>query len=76
MIDWLLIYGFLPLIVKRLDCGILLLGISPPVGIGGISYGNYRMKKSYNRYGHSLLRIEEVPFLFVFVCHLFALSNI
>lgn len=25
------------------------------------------MKKDYNRHCHSLLRIEEVPFLFVFV---------
>ena len=34
------------------------------------------MKKDYNRYCHSLLRIEEVPFLFVFVCRPSALSNI
>ena len=34
------------------------------------------MKKDYNRCCHSLLRIEEVPFLFVFVCHPSALSNI
>ncbi len=34
------------------------------------------MKKDYNRCCHSLLRIEEVPFLFVFVCRPSALSNI
>ncbi len=34
------------------------------------------MKKDYNRYCHSLLRIEEIPFLFVFVCRPSALSNI
>ncbi len=41
-----------------------------------ISYGNYRMKKDYNRCCHSLLRIEEVPLLFVFVCRPYALSNL
>ena len=34
------------------------------------------MKKDYNRYCHSLLRIEEVPFLLVFVCRPSVLSNI
>ena len=34
------------------------------------------MKKDYNRCCHSLLRIEEAPFLFVFVCRPSALSNI
>ena len=70
MIDWLvsvLIYGFLAFIVGRLDCGILLTGISTIGGIGFISYGNYRMKKDYNCYCHSLLRIEEVP-LFTCIC--------
>lgn len=70
MIDWLvlvLIYGFLAFIVGRLDCGILLTGISTIGGIGFISYGNYRMKKDYNCYGHSLLSIEEVP-LFTCIC--------
>lgn len=41
-----------------------------------ISYGDYHMKKDYNRYCHRLLRIEEIPFLFVFVFRPSALSNV
>ena len=41
---------------------------------GFISYSNYRIKKDYNRYSHSPLRIEKVPFLFVCVCRPSALS--
>ncbi len=72
----MLIAVFLPLIDVGLNCGIARCVFLCLWELEFISYGNYRMKKDYNCCCHSLLRIEEIPLLFGFVCHPSALSNV